>query len=281
MAQAPSFNLGNPSPVAAAFDVLAPEYDSIWTYGFIGELQRAQVRREILPLFHAGEKVLEIGCGTGADAVGMAQAGIQVHAIDIAQKMLRIAGDRVEREHLQHLITLEQRSIEQLAELDAPNPFDGAISNFGVFNCIHSHRSAVPSLAKWIRPGGWFALCIMGRFCLWETVWYLLHGRLPKALRRPLAGREGCETRLSEGPPIRVYYPTMNRLIADFRTHFEFISSCGVGVLIPPSYMEAFARKRKRSFNTLAVLDERIRNWPLVRGMGDHRFMLFKRKALT
>ena len=273
----PAHESNETSPIAAAFDALAAEYDSIWTYGSVGALQREQVWQEIQSLFHSGERVLEIGCGTGVDAVHLARAGIRVHATDISPRMLCMARERIEREGLTHRVTLERRAIEQLGDMEEPNAFDGAFSNFGAFNCTYDLCAAASNLAKLIRPGGKLALCFMSRFCLWETVWYLLHGRSQKAFRRMQAGRNGLETSLGAGIRVQVYYPSARKLKAALHEQFKPISSCGIGVLVPPSCMEQWARGRPEFFSKLAVLDGYMRHWPILRGIGDHRLAIFTR----
>jgi ubiquinone/menaquinone biosynthesis C-methylase UbiE len=78
----PALSSDQSSAVAAAFDSLAPHYDAAWTETFIGRLQRQQVWRELQSTFRTGERVLEFGCGTGADAAFLARAGVRVHATD-------------------------------------------------------------------------------------------------------------------------------------------------------------------------------------------------------
>ena len=279
MVQVPSLNSTCDSPAAAAFDSLAAEYDSIWTHGVAGILQREQVWQGILPLFHAGQRVLEIGCGTGVDAVRLARKGIYVHATDVSPRMLAMARERIVREGLESRITLEQRSIEQLSGFKEPGGFDGAFSDFGAFNCVRDRRSAASSLAGLMRPGGKLALCLMNRFCLWETVWYLAHGRPSKAFRRLCAGERGLEASLNSDHKFPVFYPAAGRIVADFRQYFDPVSSSGIGVLAPPSCMEAWAQKRKRMFDKLALPDRYLRHLPVLRGMGDHRLFIFSRRT--
>jgi ubiquinone/menaquinone biosynthesis C-methylase UbiE len=263
--------------IADAFDALAANYDSIWTHGTVGVLQREQVWREIQPLFRPGDRVLEIGCGTGVDAVHLARAGVRVHATDISPFMLSIAHARIEREGLAHRVTLEHRSIEQLSDMEESNAFDGAFSNFGAFNCTKDLCYAASTLARLIRPGGRLALCFMSRFCLWETMWYLFHGHPHKAFRRMQAGRNGLQTSLSAGLPFRVFYPSVRKLTAALMKQFKPISSYGIGVLVPPSCMEQWSRRRPEFLSNLAVLDEHIRRLPILRGIGDHHLAIFTR----
>jgi len=53
--------------VTATFDAVASGYDAAFTERTLGRMLRAAVR-ERLP-FAAGDRVLELGCGTGEDAI--------------------------------------------------------------------------------------------------------------------------------------------------------------------------------------------------------------------
>ena len=70
------------------FDVLAPSYNALWTDTPRGREQRAAVWREIDGLFHEGDRVLDLGCGTGDDALHLMGLGVEVLGIDAAPKMV-------------------------------------------------------------------------------------------------------------------------------------------------------------------------------------------------
>lgn len=60
-------------------------------------------RRFLLERVRAGERVLDVGCGEGAFAAALAQAGAQVVAIDVANEPLRRTSAREDRLEL-HLV---------------------------------------------------------------------------------------------------------------------------------------------------------------------------------
>jgi SAM-dependent methyltransferase len=146
--------------MSAAFDLIAPDYHRLWSDAREGKSQRAQVWRHIDPLFRPGDRVLDLGCGTGDDALHLAGRGVQVAGIDCSERMVEIARARgVDARRL----ALEE--LEELEELDQfGGPFSGAISNFGALNCVADLRRIGAHLARLICPGGGVAICIMGRF---------------------------------------------------------------------------------------------------------------------
>src|ERR1700691_1229448 len=110
------------------FNRLAEAYDDVWTNTAIGAQQRIAVWRRIDPLFSKGDRVLDLGCGTGVDAQHLKENGVEPYGIDSSAAMVQKAQSRGVNAH--------QRPIEELANLRLE--FDGAISNFGALNCVQS-----------------------------------------------------------------------------------------------------------------------------------------------
>ena len=86
----------------------AADYDRQWTDTPIGRAQRDLVWHHLDPLFHPGDRILDLGCGTGADAAHFAA---------------RHGG-----------FTTAVLPAEGIATID--QSFDAAISNFGALNCV-------------------------------------------------------------------------------------------------------------------------------------------------
>ncbi len=245
--------------VAAAFDTLAARYDEAWTRSPVGLHQRRAVWGHIDPLFKPGETILDIGCGTGEDALHFTDAGLNVRAIDVSPAMVAIARARG-----------VQATVLPVEDLDRmQGVFDGVISNFGVLNCVAGLNTIGQSLARLIRPGGYLAICILGPFCLWETAWYLLRGRPGKAFRR----WKGEHYSSSLG--IRVSYPALKQVQEGLRPHFELDRWCGIGFAVPPSYVGGFSPK---SVSLLSSIDRLSAHLPVLRALADHRLLLFVRK---
>jgi ubiquinone/menaquinone biosynthesis C-methylase UbiE len=245
--------------VTAAFDQIASEYDRLWTCSAVGRLQREAVWRHIGDLFEPGQSALDLGCGTGEDALRVMRAGLRVRAIDASAQMVRIACDRG--------VDAEILSIENCGLLD--ETFDAVLSNFGALNCVEDLKSLREPLARVVRPGGHMAICVIGRFCAWETVWFLLHRQPSKAFRR-------WRKKVLSSLGIRVFYPSKERLAAALRPTFTLVSWCGIGLCVPPSYVTGLSAG---FLQKLDALDRRIADWPLLRGLADHRLFVFVRNS--
>jgi SAM-dependent methyltransferase len=257
--------------IATAFDKLAAEYDTLWTNSVVGRAQRQAVWRYLDPLVRLGDEILDLGCGTGEDAVHLQKLGAKVYAIDASSEMVRIARAR----------GVEARQLS-LASLSALNgKFDLALSNFGVFNCVphgapwwgrRSSPSAMPligtQLSRLIHPGGHLAICLMGRCCAWEIGYFLRRGQFRKAFRRwhPAGAPSGLG--------ISVTYPFIKELARAFRPHFKLTRWTGIGLSVPPSYVKGLSAK---CIMRLARIDQHFSHWPLLRALSDHRLLLFMR----
>jgi SAM-dependent methyltransferase len=246
------------SAVEAAFDTLAEQYDALWSYSAIGREQRAAVWRWIDPLFHAGDRVLDLGCGTGVDADHFRQRRVEVYGIDASREMVRLARARgVDAHHL---------AIETLG--DMKNPFDGAVSNFGALNCVSNLESVALALGRLIHSGGYVAICLAGPCSLWETAHYLVRRKIAKAFRRWNPSR--CEAPLG----VRLEYPTVRHLMRLFLRDFRLIHWCGIGLCVPPSYVRGIS---EATIARLAAADRRLAHRRVFRALADHRLFVFQR----
>ncbi len=65
-------------------------------------------------------------------------------------------------------------------------PFDLVFSNFGGLNCLSLQQlsALAPHIDTALKPGGYFVAVVMGRFCWWETLYFLLKGKWASAFRR-------------------------------------------------------------------------------------------------
>ena len=271
---APHNQVAHPAP----FDVIADQYDETFTDSMIGRAQRNSVWRELKRTFHTGEHVLEIGCGTGVDACFLAGLGVRVTATDISTKMLDITDRRAMSHGVGELVRTRLLSAQDLLELSRNGSFDGGFSNFGALNCIDDVARFAGDLAGVLRPGASALLCWMGAYCAWETAFYLVQGNPGKAFRRwqrgAVIGHVGAETSVS------VYYRSVRRLVKAFRPYFQLRSIKGIGITVPPSYLEGWATRHPYWLRASASADALLCGCPGVRSVADHILLRFERESL-
>jgi ubiquinone/menaquinone biosynthesis C-methylase UbiE len=261
----------------APFDAIAGRYDESFTMSKIGCAQRSSVWKELEKTFRPGDRVLEIGCGTGVDACFLAERGVTVVACDSSPQMLSLATRRVKENGRDSSVRPHLLAAEDIANL-RDSSFDGAFSNFGALNCVEDLHQFARDLAILLKPGATALLCWMGPCCLWEIAWYLAQGNRRKALRRLQRG--GVTARLAEGATVRVRYPSVRLLARTFAPRFRLVSLKGIGVSVPPSYVEGWANRFPRLFDLSIRADSLLGRCPGVRAFADHILLEFQRENL-
>ncbi|HEV2352003.1 MAG TPA: class I SAM-dependent methyltransferase [Terriglobia bacterium] len=261
----------------AAFDLLAASYDQVFTQSVVGRAQREAVWHEMDHCFHAGQRILEINCGTGADAIHLAQCGVQVVACDASTEMILVARRHAEEAGVQERVEFISLKTENIFMLGKNFHFDGLVSNFGGLNCSLDVSVIARELATLLRPGAKALLCVFSPFCAWETLWYLLHARPGKAFRR---FRPVASANLAEGKMFPVYRHSVRSLKSAFAPYFRFKGRKGVGISVPPSYVEPLASRIPRGMAAARMIDRLVSAWPLFRSIADHNLMMFERSDI-
>jgi ubiquinone/menaquinone biosynthesis C-methylase UbiE len=267
-----------PEAFTAPFDAVAATYDEVFTRSQIGLAQRAAVLRELDRVFRPGQRILEINCGTGVDALYLARRRVSVLACDASARMIEIARRRTTDTDLQlrpEFRVLPTEEINTLTETEGEAAFDGALSNFAGLNCVEDLSPVARSLAMLLKPGATLLACVFGRVCGWEILWYLGQGRPKKAFRRLRLG--GDTAHLAEGVAVRVRYPSVRKLARLFSPHFLLRDWKGVGVAVPPTYMKSVSRRFPMVLRALTGADRWLGVCPVLRGMADHVLVRFER----
>lgn len=263
-----------------AFDPLALTYDDAFTHTAIGRYLRGQVHQRLANHFPAGSKALELGCGTGEDALWLAGRGIRVTATDVSEGMLTAARAKTAHEPLIQIEKLDLRTPPSLHLWESETGgegtfFDGSFSNFGPLNCLEDWRDVAAWLAAHIKPGGIAAFGVMSPLCLWEPLWHGLHGEWSVATRR---WRKSVPfTTDTAGETITVTYPTIQRLTRDFAPHFRCVYARPLGLFLPPSDVFGVIEKRPRLLKTLLNLEERFGKASALSLFADHYWIEFQR----
>jgi ubiquinone/menaquinone biosynthesis C-methylase UbiE len=261
------------SGAAVAFDRIARDYDRIFTESLIGRAQRNAVWAVLTRTFKKNDNILELNCGTGEDALFLAARGISVFACDASGEMVARAEQRLRYTSEPVSTVFHELPTERIGELHPDMQFDGALSNFSGLNCIADLDAVALSLAKLVKLSGRLVLCFSTRFCLIEILYFLALGQFRKALRR-------CSgiTQVKIGDTqFAVYYPTIRQIRRSFAPYFRLYSCTGIGVAVPPSYLEGRIREHPVLFRVLCRLEGLLAALPLLRWTGDHVLLCFEK----
>jgi ubiquinone/menaquinone biosynthesis C-methylase UbiE len=260
----------------APFDALAEGYDQGFTFSKIGQAQRSAVWRELGRTFRSGDRVLEIGCGTGIDACFLAERGVKVVACDSSPAMVRVAARRVRKMSANaSAVDLRLLAAENLSVLQQEAPFDGVFSNFAALNCVEDLNAVSQNLGCLLKPGGTALLCFLGPCCFWEIIWYLLKGKSRKAFRRRHSA--SVTAKLAPGASVQVRYYDVRSLARIFAPSLQLRSWRGIGLMVPPTYVESAAKRFPALLKLAEWCDHLLASCPVIRGFSDHILLKLER----
>jgi SAM-dependent methyltransferase len=265
--------------VAAAFDAVAGRYDDAMSAATnpIVALVRQRVYRATARHFPAGSRLLEIGCGTGEDAVALARRGYRIVASDVSPGMIEQTRAKAAASACADAIQVIVNGVEALAaEWPALGlAIDGVFSNLAPLNCELSLQPLRRLLEQVLPVGGRFLAVVLPRVCPLEIAIFLARGQPGAALRRfrrdPVADVEGVRFLM------RYYGPgDFDRALGPA---FRRVETRSLGLALPPLAFGGMCQRRPRLFRALAALDDRVSGVPLLRRMGDHVLLAYKRVA--
>lgn len=258
----------------SAFDDVATSYDSTFTTTSLGRRLRSIVWRRFDSCFEKGGRLLDVGCGTGEDAVHLASRGFHVVATDVSGPMLELAKKKAQRAGCLNRVNFRRVPMEDLGKEFAHDTFDGVYSNFGVINCVHSLEPTLAVIAGLMTDNARLVLVVMGRHVPWEWAWFAARADFQKAFRR--TNREGAVWR---GQTIR--YPSPNSLKRAMAQHLVTLQCQGLGIALPPSYASAWLERSPRLFRMLSRMEDIVSKWQQLAAIGDHYILEARRGAVA
>lgn len=248
----------------APFDAAAAEYDREFTHSAIGQMQRAitddlldRITRTIKPS-QTNFDVLELNCGTGEDACRLAEKGFRVLATDASGGMVAVADKKIRAAGTGHLVQCRVLDFASLGTTPESG-FSLIFSNFGGLNCIPPAQLEALGiiLEQKLVPGGCFVAVVMSRFCLWESLYFLLKGKPKTAFRRWRS--KPTKAALGEQTGVLTWYYGSREMRRRFMS-MQLQEIRPVGFWIPPSYLNPFFEKRLNYLQWLFRLEKKCRH---------------------
>lgn len=274
------------------FDVIANAYDTQFTDSATGRLQRQRVWHFAQRWFSTQQHnrvgdmppcALEINCGTGTDALWLAEQGFKVLATDASPQMVAVAKQKIEASNKTQQVRALVCDITALIKHPEANAFSQTggwqltFSNFGGLNCLDptSLQRFGSDLSTLMPSGALFLAVAMGRFCAWETLYFTLKGRMRQAFRRVAKGSVSAP--LGNGNYVDTWYYAPRELAAYF-PGFRIRAVYPIGFWLPPSYLDPFFERRPKLLKILQSLERGFNHkvWALA---SDHYCIVLERKA--
>lgn len=269
--------------VERGYDEISSSYDDNEAANAVGRRARAILQTALFATFRQGDRVLEIGCGTGIDAIALGERGIHVLATDLSGKMIQVVRRRAKERGLS---TVEARQLPAqmlgaLVDEGEEGAFDGAFAHGGVFNMLPEPGVVVDALRRLIRPRGRLFCTIVNHTSLFEVLLYTACLRPRKAFRR--LGRDvpipiTREARMSKFViPTRFYAP--RGFSQMFRIGFVVRAMRGMQIVLPPWNLADYMDRLNGVSKALELVEDRIGGLPPFRTWGSLCLIDFERGA--
>ncbi len=257
--------------MSGGFDQIAENYDDEFSNSSIGKLQR-QVVWNYLDIFLRDRQslnILELNCGTGEDAIWLAQKGHNIVATDVSPEMINVAKFKADTAGLNDKLSFSVLDLSKPETFPTDAKFDLVFSNFGGFNCISpdSFQKAMPEIAELLKPKGRFIAVIMPKFCLWESFYFVVKGKRSEVFRR----NRSTPVIVSVGNySVSTWYYSPSEVSGICRKKFKTTKKLAVGIFIPPSYLNLFFSRHPRSLEFCSRLEKTFGSLSILSGISDH-----------
>ena len=258
-----------------AFDSVAADYDGDRGNNALIQDMRSEMWRWLDSTFTPGSRLIDLGCGTGLDAVRMARLGHEITATDWSPRMVQRTRERITQEQLTSRVQALTLGAHQLERLDGIASYDGAYSNLGPLNCVPDLTALSRQCARLLKPDGALVFTVIGRICPWELAHYLRRRRWSRATVRYARGFVAVNM---NGHSVWTHYYGPREFYRSFREHFVLTHFRGLCVFAPPPYLTWLRERHFKMYEMSWRLDRRLSGWPLFRHVGDHFLIVMRRR---
>jgi len=257
------------------FDALAADYDRSEVENPIRQLMRARSLSALERSFPARGTLLDVGCGTGTEAIWLAQRGYRIVAVDSSRGMLEVLSRRAAAANLDiSTRQINAGDLSTLVEELGEGSFDGAYSSFGALNTEPSMDPSLAALSRLVRPGGRIVLSVMNRWCVAEMALMVARGRAGEAFRRL---QRSLTVAVGESTT-EVTYPSWPQLKRALDPEFKALSVEALPLLLLPYAWPALAT-HGRTYGVLAHVDRVLAPRQPFAWLGDHLLVVAQRQG--
>ncbi len=265
-----------PVDAARAYDAYATQYDSLLRENRINAYMRRELDAVLASSFPSGTRLLELGCGTGDEAIALAARNCEVVACDPSAKMIGIATRKARDRGLEGRVRFFAARARDLDGMSGDSwdraPFDGAYASFS----LSYEPDLAPvsrALGRRLRPSSPFVIAAMNRLCGVEWAASLAAGHpglAGRRLRREAPHKVGAFV-------TSVFPRGVSETARAFRPTFRLEEVRALPLILPPAYANRAFVRWPGLLDLLERADPPVGRLPLMRLLGDHSVLRFRR----
>jgi ubiquinone/menaquinone biosynthesis C-methylase UbiE len=258
-----------------AFDSVAADYDGPRGNNSLIQDMRDEMWRWLDKTFAPNSRLIDLGCGTGLDAVRMARLGHRITATDWSSRMIARTADRARQESVADRVQAVVVGAHELQRLEGEGTFDGAYSDLGPLNCVPDLADVSTACARLLKPGGALVFTVVGRWCPWEIAHYARRWNWSRVKIR--FARNVVPVGMNKHTIWTRYY-TPREFYRGFERDFTLEHYRGLCVFVPPPYLTWVRDRHPLFYEWLWRTDRRAAGWVLLRSIGDHFLIVMKKR---
>ena len=243
--------------VAGAFDSASEEYDFTINRNFINTWIRRRSLQVLRGLVSPQDYLLEIGCGTGAEALEVVRWVAGIVAIDVSDKMIELLEAKVRARGLTGRVfpmKFPASEIMQLGDIIKGKPIRVAYSFNGALNCEPKLDHFAQELHALLEPEGYFVCSIRNTICASEMLshaFVLQFDRATPRKKQPVMVSVG-------GKDIPSTYYSPSSFLDHFRPYFRAEEVIALPSLLPPAYLNEYYLRLRMGSTFLERLDKLV-----------------------
>jgi SAM-dependent methyltransferase len=268
------------SEVATAFDSASEEYDFTIRRNYINTWIRRRSLDVLKLLVRPDDLLIEVGCGTGAEAMEVSDWVSTIIATDVSARMTELVRAKAKaRGKEERVVPLNIRAaeVEKVAGMLGERRPRIAYSFNGALNCEPDLDAFVSQLHSLLDPGGYFVCSVRNTTCASEMISHALVLQFAKGTPRRLQ-----PTMVSVGGvdiPSTYYSPS--EFMSHFRPLFAPARVIGLPALMPPAYLSDYYLRLRGVSWLLERLEPLLSGIPPFNRLGDQTLFVFRNSPAT
>lgn len=262
--------------VAEAFDSASEEYDFTISRNFINSWIRQRSVEALLRYAKPIDVLVEVGCGTGTEAILIAPHVSRIIATDISDKMLQILRLKIKAKGLgQKILPVKAGAsqISMVSRLLGGSRVAIAYSFNGALNCEPQMGKFASEISTLLKKGGRFICSIRNTLCLSEAISHALvfqFADMAPRKKQPIMVSVGGKDIPS------VYYSPQN-FARFFHANFKLEKQIALPGILPPAYLNDYYLKIRSKLALLERLEPLLSERFPLNALGDQTLFVFRK----